>query len=173
MLSKVEQLAAKLLEIEQPEVEALSETDRIVYNKLIRNGVARTHEGKIMLAAQVADDPLPSGTLFQQLTAQANKAKSPGAAVALLAERIFGVKYHNFALYGKFGNCFPTRLALVAFLLERATHSFAKNPIAELLPLAIHQSGKPTAAEIQQQQAKQNKNASRLRELAAESERFK
>lgn len=172
MLSNVERLAAKLLEVEKPVFEFLPETDKIVYNKLIKNGIAEVQDGLLVLVAEVTD-PLPTGTLFQQLIGQANKAKSPGAAVALLAEKIFGVKYHNFALYGKFGGCFPTRMALVSFLLERATHSFTKNPIAELLPLAIHQSGKPTAAEIQQQQIKQNHNASRLRELAAESERYR
>lgn len=89
-----------------------------------------------------------------------------GAGVAELVKFVWGSRWKpNFPLYGKFANCFKDKKALVTLLLSKAAEVFERDPISELLPLAVAIGGAKTVAERREEESQSQANAFTARNL--------
>ena len=89
-----------------------------------------------------------------------------GAGVAELVKFIWGSQWKpNYPLYGKFAGLFKDKRQLVTLLLSKAAEVFERDPISELLPLAVAIGGAETVAERRAREEDARVNAESARNL--------
>lgn len=110
--------------------------------------------------------PKPAVVLSLREQAQQLYGNGGGGGVAELVKFVWGSGWKpNYPLYGKFAGLFKDKRQLVTLLLSKAAEVFERDPIQELLPLAIAMGGGETAAERRAREAAALQNADAARNL--------